>query len=92
MTCGMTTCKNEKLGDRVKSVFSPEVILGGLLGSKHQLTNKILHMLNDLLAMINGWVGWVGNNAFLGLLILAFDTNNHTLLLPQYSSLRNLSV
>ena len=30
---------NEKLGDRVKCVFSPDVILCGWLGSKHQLTN-----------------------------------------------------
>ena len=29
---------NEKLGDKLKFVFSPDVILCGWLGSKHQLT------------------------------------------------------
>ena len=39
MTCGMMTCGiSEQLGDRVKFVFSPDVILCGWLGSKHQLT------------------------------------------------------
>ena len=38
MTCGMMTW-NEYLGDRGKFVFSPDVILCGWLGSKHQLTN-----------------------------------------------------
>ena len=32
---------NEKLGDGVKFVFSPDVILCGCLGSKHQLTNVL---------------------------------------------------
>ena len=36
----MMTCEiNEQLGDRVKFVFSLDVILCGWLGSKHQLTN-----------------------------------------------------
>ena len=30
---------NEQLRDRLKFVFSPDVILCGWLGSKHQLTN-----------------------------------------------------
>ena len=36
------TSKNyraEQLGDKLKFVFSPDVILCGWLGSKHQLTN-----------------------------------------------------
>ena len=35
----MTRKINEQLWDRVKFVFSPDVILCGWLGSKHQLTN-----------------------------------------------------
>ena len=30
---------NEKLGDKLEFVFSPDVILCGWLDSKHQLTN-----------------------------------------------------
>ena len=40
-TCGKRTCEINNLhGDRVKFVFSSDVILSAWLGSKHQLTNK----------------------------------------------------
>ena len=41
MTCGMMTCEMNN-GDRMKFVFSPDVILCGWLGSKHQLANNLL--------------------------------------------------
>ena len=41
MTCGMMTCEMNNLEIRVKFVFSPDVILCGWLGSKHQLTNQL---------------------------------------------------
>ena len=39
---------NEWLGDRVKFVFSPDVILCGWLGSNHELTNWLLVLLSNL--------------------------------------------
>ena len=36
---------NEQLGDKLKFVLSPDVILCGWLGSKHQLTNYLTNCL-----------------------------------------------
>ena len=41
MICGMMTREMNDLEIRVKFVFSPDVILCGWLGSKHQLTDWV---------------------------------------------------